>query len=136
LHDPFGTHAPPTQLSPGAHGEHALPPIPHAAVVLPPTQVLPTQQPAQLPGPHVTGGWHVRSFGWPVGTQMSPIEMQFLQAAPALPHAMLSAPPLHTVPLQQPPQFAGPHVGLPWQVPPPILEGTHFCPLAAQLLQV
>jgi len=113
LHAPFGTHALPEHVSFGAHALQAAPPLPQAAFVSFVMQVLPTQHPAQLPGPHVTCGWQVRSFGWPFGTQMSPIAEQFLQAAPLFPHALLSPPPVHVVPLQQPPQFAGPHVGLP-----------------------
>jgi hypothetical protein len=70
----------------------------------------------------------VRSFGWPSATHVWPFAAQLLQAAPPFPHAVESPPEVQVVPLQQPPQFAGPHVGVPWQVPPPFGTGTHFCP--------
>jgi hypothetical protein len=123
-----------------AHALQAWPPFPHAAGVVAITQSLPTQQPAQLPALHVTGVWHVRSFGWPCGMHCLPVAAQFVHAWPCLPHAVASLPMTHFVPSQQPPQFCGPHVGVPSQRPPPpgferqiwamIVQLSHAAPLS------
>jgi hypothetical protein len=121
LQPPAGWHTPPTHVSPGGHGTHALPFAPHSAGVLPATHVLPTQQPPQLLGPHVTGGWQVRLGG----SQMSPKLVQLLHVTPPRPHALLSPPPEQVVPLQQPPQLAGPQLAVPVHVPPPAALALH-----------
>jgi hypothetical protein len=77
------------------------------------TQLLPTQHPGQLPALHVTGVWQVRSFGWPGGIHVLPVAAQFVHCPPCLPQATESVPVTHVVPSQHPPQFFGPHVGMP-----------------------
>ena len=86
--------------------------------------MLPEQQPAQLPGPHSGAAWQVRSFGSPWATHCRPVAVQFVHACPCLPQAIESLPATQTLPLQQPPQFAGLQVGVPWHWPPaPLGEG-------------
>jgi hypothetical protein len=128
-----GVHTPASHVSFRPHAVHALPPEPHAPGLVAMTHVLPEQQPGQFFGPHVTGVWQVRSFGWPRGAQTLPVAAQSAQAWPPFPQAVASPPVTHVVPSQQPPQFAGPHVGVPWQAPPPPGTGSHFCPRAWQL---
>jgi hypothetical protein len=125
-----------TQVSFTLHGLHIAPPVPHSAVVGFAMHVLPRQQPLQFAGPHVIAGWHVRSFGWPLGTQTSPIALQLAHGCPPLPHAVLSVPPAHVWPTQQPPQFAGPQLAVPWQTPPPPPAGLHVWPRSAQSSQL
>jgi hypothetical protein len=132
-----GAHTPALHASLAPQPLQTSPPLPQAAGVVATTQLLPTQQPGQFPALQVTGVWHERSLGWPCGAQMRPVAVQLAQAFPCRPHALESLPATHVVPLQQPPQFAGPHVGVPWQAPPPLPpgEGRHAWPMAAQLAQ-
>lgn len=58
-----GTQTPALHASFAPQPLQTSPPLPHAAGVVATTQLLPTQQPGQLPALHVTGVWHVRSFG-------------------------------------------------------------------------
>jgi hypothetical protein len=79
---------------------------------------VPTQQPAQLPGPHVLGAWQVRSFGCPSWTQIWE-NGHAEQACPPFPHAVVSLPATHCPDgVQQPPQFWGPQTDCPRQAPP------------------
>jgi hypothetical protein len=62
-----GTQLPAEQTSFTPHPRHASPLAPHACAVVATTHWVPTQQPAQVDGPH---GWlrHVRAFGRPSPT--------------------------------------------------------------------
>jgi len=124
-----GVQMPALQVSFAPQPLHTSPPLPHAAGVVATTQLLPTQQPGQFAGPQVTGVWQVRS-----PAQMRPVVVQLVHAAPWRPHAVASLPVTHVVPWQQPPQFWGPHVGVPWQVPPPPGKDRHVWPDAVQLV--
>jgi hypothetical protein len=112
------------------------PPFPHAAGVVATTQLLPTQQPGQLAALQVTGTWHVRSSGCPVGTHVRPVAVQFEHACPCLPHAFESLPVTHVLPSQQPPQLPGPHTGVPSHRPPPPGVEVHVWAVSAQLVQL
>lgn len=135
LHVVEGVHTPALQVSFAPHGLHAAPFVPHAAGVVFVTHTLPAQQPfAQFAGPHVGGGWHVRSLGCPSGTQTRPWPVQFWHAKPPLPHAVLSVPATQVVPTQQPPpQVSGPQFGVPSQRPPAPGSAVHVWPVLAQL---
>jgi hypothetical protein len=63
-----------------------------------------------------------------------PAAVQLAHAEPCLPHAVESLPVTQVVPSQQPPQFCGPHVGVPWQRPPPPPVGVQTWPFAAQFV--
>lgn len=76
---------------------HCLPPSPQALAVFPGMQLLPRQQPLQLPGPHV-GGTHWRPFG----EQTAPAAWQSWHASPPVPHEKSCEPSTHVVPAQQP----------------------------------
>ena len=69
------------------------PPVPHAWLVLPVRQVVPSQQPAQVPGPHRLTQlplWHCVPLG------------QLTQVAPLRPQAVSEVPVLQVFPSQQP----------------------------------
>ncbi len=102
--------APPKQATPFGHAWHALPPVPHAAVVSAVWQLpFPSQQPlAQLPGPHVTVEMHVPALQVPIP--------QSMHDSPPTPHACGPAPPRHMetgppILWQQPAQLPGPQGG-------------------------
>jgi len=119
MQSPDGAH---TWLAP--HALHAAPPTPHAAAVVEVTHWFPTQHPAQLSGPHVTGVWHD-----PAAAQIWPAP-QKAQSWPFFPHAVES-PPVTQAPeaVQQPPQLLGPHATTPVQEPPPLVSARHDWPL-------
>jgi hypothetical protein len=135
---PPGMHTPESVLHvvPLVQVVHCLPPTPHAALVVAITHWLPTQQPAQLSGPHVPGVWQVRSFGCASGTQTS-AKGHAEQACPPFPHAVVSLPATHCPEaVQQPPQFWGPQTVAPVHAPPvPVPVGPHVWP-EAQVAQV
>jgi hypothetical protein len=130
-----GTQTPDVQASLPPQALQTSPPFPHAAGVVATTQLLPTQQPGQVAALHVAGTWHVRSLGCPWGTQVRPLAVQLAHAEPCLPHAVESLPATQMLPLQQPPQFAGLHDGVPWHAPPPPGASAHVWPVEAQLVQ-
>lgn len=125
-HVPDGTHTPLVHVSFTPQATQATPLLPHAVGVAGLMQLVPEQQPfGQLPGLQV-GVWHVRSFGSPSGAQVFPVAEQSAQAWPPLPQATLSAPMTHVLPWQHPPQFAGPHVGVPVHCPPLVAKPLQF----------
>jgi hypothetical protein len=71
-----------------------------------------SQQPPQLAAVHRGGGGGtgVQAKPKPSAVQLSPITAQFWHGWAPLPQDVFEAPPMHWVPKQQPPQFAGPHV--------------------------
>ena len=77
----------------------------------------------------------MRSFGSPGPTHVFPVAVQLVHAPPCLPQAIESLPATQVFPLQQPPQFCGPHVGVPWHEPPPLGLNAQTCPIAVQLWQ-
>jgi hypothetical protein len=106
-------HAPPVQESPGGHGRHALPPTPHADVLVPDSQIPRlSQQPfGQLVALQVVP-WHDPAL------QESP-EGHTAQALPPLPHAVVLVPDSQAPAASQHPVG---HVitlhGLGWHAPP------------------
>jgi hypothetical protein len=129
-----GTHWPLLHVSFALQTKHPSPALPHAPGVVATTQSLPAQQPGQLSGPHVTGVWHVPSFGWPGATHVWPVAVQSPHAWPPIPHAVESTPATQVVPLQHPVQLSGPHLGVPTHAPPErpgVLE--HVSPMSSQL---
>ncbi len=115
---------PPPQVWPLLHSTHALPPLPHALVLVPATQVLPLQQPdghacALQPDTQL-----VPLHDWPLP--------HALHAAPPVPHDAPDVPGRHTLPLQQPDgHVCALHVGVA-QAPLvqlwPLLHSTHALP--------
>jgi len=90
------------QSSPIWQKAQASPPLPQDVSVLPLSQnPLLVQQPAQGPQSEVE-----------VHCPLVQAPLQVLQASPPLPHALAdcAAPPMQLPALQQPSQFAGPHV--------------------------
>jgi hypothetical protein len=112
---------------------HVAPPTPQAALEVPGRQVLPSQQPLQLPGPQPAAEHDPPE-------QVPPAAPQSWQGTPPVPQAQLSLPPRHCVPSQQPGQLPGPQPGCWTQAPwaPQIFpeaaqsaQGTPPCPQAA-----
>jgi len=83
------------------------PPFPQSVLASPERQVVPSQQPGQLPGPQVGGGLSQV----PAALQVLLLAVQLTQGTPPLPHAPSLVPPRHWVPEQQPEQLPGPQVG-------------------------
>ena len=106
-------HVPVVHVPPTPHARQATPFAPHAAGSFPPTQVFPSQQPRQFAGPHVTAPVQV-----PAAPQVWFAPAQLVHCTPLRPHAVSWAPIVHTLPMQQPAQFAGPHGGGSMQVRP------------------
>jgi hypothetical protein len=114
------------------HGEHAVPPLPQAALSLPDWHVLPLQQPLghdvplhtqtpptqTCPEPHAGDAPHAHT---PAVVHRSAWAPQAVQVAPPVPHAPVDGVS-HTLPWQQP---DGQEVPLHTQLPP-----THACPKA------
>jgi hypothetical protein len=107
-----GWHEPMVQVSPAGHAVHARPPIPHAPVVLPGSQVpaLLQQPVGQVAGLHV--GWQL----WAVHASPGG---HAVQLPPPLPHAIVVVPVSQKPSASQHPlgQVAGLHVG-PLHTPP------------------
>ena len=99
------------------HVVHAPPLRPHMASAVPPTHVVPWQQPAQLPGPHV-GVTHAL----PVHTR--PVVVHVAHAAPAVPHAVSWLPVAQRPSLRQQPvgQVMALQTGVVTQLPPVHVE--------------
>jgi two-component system phosphate regulon sensor histidine kinase PhoR len=107
-------HTPPWQPSPPAQAEQAMPPVPHAAVVVPGWQALPWQQPAGHETPSQT---HWPATQWRPAPQAGPapqvhapptqpsetIAPQATHVAPPPPHAATEVASTQAPPLQQPP---------------------------------
>jgi hypothetical protein len=71
-----------------AHATHAAPPVPHAPVVFPASQVVPLQHPVgHVAGEHIVDATHV-----PVALHVSLSASQFVHAAPPFPHAFGAVP--------------------------------------------
>lgn len=112
-HPPL-VHESVVQSLPSSHETHAAPPVPHAVVtVLPGWHVVPSQQPVQqAPSSHLPAPLMqlVPAATFCVAqlplTQLSVTHSllwaQLTQAAPALPHAVVSVPSEQPVPVQQP----------------------------------
>jgi hypothetical protein len=102
----IGSQAPPAQRSPGGHVEHALPPVPHALVLLPDSQ---KPRPSQQPVGQVEA--------LQVGPTHAPPEQESIgghgrQAPPPVPHAVRLVPDWQIPKLSQQPfgQVDGLHV--------------------------
>jgi len=106
-------HVPAVQVPPTPHERHATPFAPHCAGSLPPTHVFPSQHPRQLAGPQVTAPVQV-----PPAPHVWPTPAQFVHCPPPWPQAVSCEPIVHTFPMQQPAQFAGPQGGGSMQVRP------------------
>jgi hypothetical protein len=84
-----------TQVRPVAEQfVHAAPCLPHAVPSVPGTQVFPTQQPAQLPGPH-EGVPRQRPPPPACAAHVWPLAAQLWQEPPFVPHAVLAVPGRH-----------------------------------------
>ena len=131
-----GVQTPALHVSFAAQLWQAAPPLPHSAGVVATTQASPTQQPGHVAALQVTGALHVPALGWPGGMHVLPVAPQLVHCAPWVPHALASVPVTQTVPLQQPPQFSGPHFGVPWHCPPALSgNGVQLSPMSLQLTQ-
>jgi hypothetical protein len=117
-----GTHEVPLQLA-VPQAAHVLPPLPHAAVVLPGWQTLPWQQPLG----HVEASQ--RNVHWPLTHESAPEHA--LQVLPPVPHAPFDVPAWQT-PFWQHPEG---HVAALQVEPPEHRPALHAWPLA-HVLQV
>jgi hypothetical protein len=120
-----GPHPPPSpgeqnpvlQLRPCPQIEHACPPEPHSVVVLPVTQVLPSQHPEQSCGLHEP----LSKICWQKPPGQTLFGGQMLHCWPPNPHPVTELPPTQTLFSQQPPQLLGPQgpaSNCIWQKPP------------------
>jgi hypothetical protein len=95
---------------------HCWPALPQKFSAIPLRQVLPSQHPEQLPGPHPVCGMHIPPV--PAVPQVSPRFWQLMHCCPRDPHAVGKAPGSQRFPKQQPEHVVGPHVG--WVHEPPL----------------
>ena len=134
-----GAQAPASQTLPVPQDAQMLPPLPHWAWLSLPvaTQVLPWQQPAQVPGPHVPP-----SAGAPqacVLVEQTWVPVQVTQAVPPVPQAPAEVPATQPAsPSQQPlgqlveSQLVATHVPLGLQAWPAV-QDLHAAPLIPQV---
>jgi hypothetical protein len=107
-----GWHVPALQLSPGGHAVHAIPPLPHSFVVVPPSQ---KPSASQQPDGHVAGSH--------VGPLHTPAEQESAgghgrQALPPVPQAEVLVPDSQSPePSQQPEGQLMALQVVPWQEP-------------------
>ena len=97
-----------------------------------------SQQPEHVAGPHA--GPHAPPASTFDGTQGAPDAPQSVHLPPPWPHAAVSVPRRHWVPMQHPAQFSGPHDGVvhcwPAHWRPVVAHDWHACPPDPQSVEL